>query len=208
MTVTLGGVPVPLPHGAFLQATADGEAALVDAVREAVGGARIVADLFAGLGTFALSLEGRVLAAEAARDAALALKAAAGRARRPVFVDHRDLYRRPLDAAELDRFEAVVLDPPRAGAREQAALLARSAVPRIAYVSLQPGHLRPRRRGPGRRRLSARLDPAGRPVPLVDPCRAGRGVQPTLGDVAADHPDRLDDEPDQASDASIHRTKR
>jgi 23S rRNA (uracil1939-C5)-methyltransferase len=138
VTVTLGGVPVPLPHGAFLQATAEGEAALVEAVRQAVGEARIVADLFAGLGTFALALEGRILAAEAARDAALALKSAAGRAQRQVFVDHRDLYRRPLDPAELDRFEAIVLDPPRAGAKEQSASLARSKVPRIAYVSCNP----------------------------------------------------------------------
>jgi 23S rRNA (uracil1939-C5)-methyltransferase len=107
-------------------------------VRSAVEEARIVADLFAGLGTFALALEGRILAAEAARDSALALKAAAGRAQRPVFVDHRDLYRRPLDAAELNRFEAIVLDPPRAGAKEQTALLARSDVPRIAFVSCNP----------------------------------------------------------------------
>ena len=138
VTITLGGVPVPLPHGAFLQATAEGEAALVGAVRRGVGEARAAADLFAGLGTFALSLEGRVLAVEGARDAALALKTASARARRPVFVDHRDLYRRPLDLAELNRFEAVVLDPPRAGAREQAALLARSAVPRLVYVSCNP----------------------------------------------------------------------
>jgi 23S rRNA (uracil1939-C5)-methyltransferase len=138
VTVTLSGVAVPLPHGAFLQATADGEAALVESVRRAVGEARIVADLFAGLGTFALALKGRILAAEAARDAAMALKAGAARARRPIFVDHRDLYRRPLDPAELDRFEAVVLDPPRAGAKEQAALLARSQVPRIAFVSCNP----------------------------------------------------------------------
>jgi 23S rRNA (uracil1939-C5)-methyltransferase len=137
-TVTLGGLPVPLPHGAFLQATAEGEAALVAAVREGVGEARIVADLFAGLGTFALSLDGRILAVEGARDAALALKAAASRGGRSLFVDHRDLFRRPLDVAELDRFEAVVLDPPRAGAKEQVALLARSAVPRIACVSCNP----------------------------------------------------------------------
>jgi 23S rRNA (uracil1939-C5)-methyltransferase len=137
-TVTFGGAAVPLPHGAFLQATAEGEAALVAAVRDAVAGAAIVADLFAGLGTFALSLEGRVLAVEGARDAALALKAAAGRAQRQLFVDHRDLFRRPLDRTELDRFEAVVLDPPRAGAKEQVALLAASAVPRIAYVSCNP----------------------------------------------------------------------
>jgi len=138
VTVTLGGVPVPLPHGAFLQATVDGEAALVAAVREAVGPARTVADLFAGLGTFALSLEGRVLAAEGARDSALALKAAANRAQRQVFVDHRDLFRRPLDVNELGRFEAIVLDPPRAGAREQVELLANSAAPRVAYVSCNP----------------------------------------------------------------------
>ncbi|HEU0100001.1 MAG TPA: class I SAM-dependent RNA methyltransferase [Allosphingosinicella sp.] len=138
VTVTLGGVAVPLPHGAFLQATAEGEAALVGAVRRAVGKARIVADLFAGLGTFALALEGRILAAEAARDSALALKSGAARARRPVFVDHRDLYRRPLDPAELNRFEAVVLDPPRAGAKEQSAALALSSVPRLAYVSCNP----------------------------------------------------------------------
>ena len=138
VTVTLGGTAVPLPHGAFLQATAEGEAALVSAVRQAVGGARLVADLFAGLGTFALALEGRVLAVEGARDAALALKAAAGRAQRPLFVDHRDLFRRPLTAEEAGRFEAVVLDPPRAGAREQVAILAGSAVPRIAYVSCNP----------------------------------------------------------------------
>jgi 23S rRNA (uracil1939-C5)-methyltransferase len=138
VTVTLGGVPVPLPHGAFLQATAEGEAVLVETVRRAVGEARIVADLFAGLGTFALALDGRMLAVEGARDAALALKAAAGRAQRPVFVDHRDLYRRPLDPAELGRFEAVVLDPPRAGAKEQVAALAHSTVPSIAYVSCNP----------------------------------------------------------------------
>ncbi|HEY0312739.1 MAG TPA: class I SAM-dependent RNA methyltransferase [Allosphingosinicella sp.] len=138
VTITLGGVPVPLPAGAFLQATREGEAALVAAVREAVGEARIVADLFAGLGTFALALEGRVLAAEAARDAALALKAGVNAAQRQVFVDHRDLFRRPLTTSELSRFEAVVLDPPRAGAREQIAQLAAASTPRIAYVSCNP----------------------------------------------------------------------
>jgi 23S rRNA (uracil1939-C5)-methyltransferase len=138
VTVTLGGVPVPLPHAAFLQATVEGEEALVSAVREAVGEARIVADLFAGLGTFALALEGKVLAVEGGRDAALVLKAAANRAQRTVFVDHRDLFRRPLTEAELGRFEGVVLDPPRAGAKEQVMLLARATTPRIAYVSCNP----------------------------------------------------------------------
>ena len=140
VTVTLGDVPVPLPPGAFLQATPEGEAALVAAVREAVDAAPTLADLFAGLGTFALALSDgrRVYAAEAARDAVLALKSGAGRAQRPVFAEHRDLYRRPLQPAELDRFAAVTLDPPRAGAREQAETLAASAVPVIAYVSCNP----------------------------------------------------------------------
>jgi 23S rRNA (uracil1939-C5)-methyltransferase len=134
VTVTLGGMPVPLPHDAFLQATEDGEAALVEAVQEAVRGATITADLFAGLGTFALALPGKVYAAEASRDAVLALKSA----RPAVFADHRDLYRRPLMPAELNRFEAVVLDPPRAGAEVQVQQLAASTVPRIAYVSCNP----------------------------------------------------------------------
>jgi len=138
VTVTLGEVAVPFPVGAFLQATADGEAALVAAVREAVGEAEVVADLFAGLGTFALALGRRVLAVEGARDAALALKAAAGRAQRPVIVDHRDLFRRPLMVDDINRFGAILLDPPRAGAKEQAVELARSSVARIAYVSCNP----------------------------------------------------------------------
>jgi 23S rRNA (uracil1939-C5)-methyltransferase len=137
-TITLSGVPVGLPPGAFLQATEEGEAALVETVREAVAGAGRTADLFAGLGTFALALDQPVLAAEAGRDAALSLLAAARRAGRLVEVQHRDLYRRPLDASELAGFEAVVLDPPRAGAAEQVAQLAASAVPRIAYVSCNP----------------------------------------------------------------------
>lgn len=133
-TVTLSGTPVPLPPGAFLQATEDGEAALVEAVREALAGAQRTADLFAGLGTFALALAGEVLAAEAGRDAVLALK----RARPNMAVEHRDLYRRPLSSAELASFDAVVLDPPRAGAEEQVRQIASSAAPRVAYVSCNP----------------------------------------------------------------------
>jgi 23S rRNA (uracil1939-C5)-methyltransferase len=140
VTVTLGGVAVALPAGGFLQATADGERALLDAVRDGVGDAKAIADLFSGLGTFALPLSAsaKVLAAEGARDAILALKAAAGGSARPVVADHRDLFRRPYTAAELSRFGAVVLDPPRAGAKEQAAELAKAELPRIAYVSCNP----------------------------------------------------------------------
>lgn len=138
VTVTLGGVLVPLPPAAFLQATREGEAALVAAMREAVGDAPAVADLFSGLGTFAFALPGKVYAAEGGRDAILSLKMAAARAGRQVFAEHRDLYRRPVATAELDRFAAVVLDPPRAGAREQAQALAESKVPVIGYVSCNP----------------------------------------------------------------------
>ena len=133
VTVTLGGVPVALPEGAFLQATCDGEAALVGAVREAVGDASSVIDLFSGLGTFALALPGKTHAVEGARDAILALAAT-----RRVTIEHRDLFRRPLVADELARFDGAVLDPPRAGAREQVTQLAASGVARIAYVSCNP----------------------------------------------------------------------
>lgn len=138
VTITLSGAPVPLPPGAFLQATPEGEAALVAAVRESVGDSRATADLFAGLGTFALALPGKVYAAEAARDAIASLKAAAGRAGSAIFTEHRDLYRRPLTAAELDRFDGIVLDPPRAGARDQMPALAAAKVKSIAYVSCNP----------------------------------------------------------------------
>lgn len=141
VTVRLGEVSVPLPPGAFLQATLDGERALVDAAREWLAGAASVADLFAGLGTFAMALAGpatKVLAAEAARDAHLACKSAADRAQLPVFAVHRDLFRNPLQPDEIDRFEAVLLDPPRAGAREQVECIAESGIGRVVYVSCNP----------------------------------------------------------------------
>lgn len=138
VTITLGSVATPMPVGAFLQATQDGEAALVAAVKEATADAATIADLFAGLGTFALSLQAKVTAAEASRDAILSLKSAANRAGLPVIADHRDLYRRPYDRKELAIFDAVVLDPPRAGALEQVKELAASPVSRIAYVSCNP----------------------------------------------------------------------
>ncbi len=140
-TVTLGGIAVPFPSNGFLQATAEGEAALLAAVEAIVGDAKLVADLFAGLGTFALPLSrnARVFAAEGARDAALGLKSAADRTGRLIVVDHRDLFRRALSTEELDRFDVIVLDPPRAGAREQMpALAATKKVQRIAYVSCNP----------------------------------------------------------------------
>jgi 23S rRNA (uracil1939-C5)-methyltransferase len=141
--VRFGDASAAIPPGAFLQASAEGEAALRRAVIEAVGPARRVFDLFAGCGTFALPLGAggrRVQAVEADRALAASLAAAARESggRIAVAVEARDLERRPLQPEELAGAEAVVLDPPRAGARAQCEALARSAVPRLAMVSCNP----------------------------------------------------------------------
>lgn len=142
--LAMGGVEVVLPVAPFLQATREGEAALVAAVMEAVGaatkGAGRVADLFCGLGTFALPLsrQASVLAVDAAGPAVLALGAAARRAGRRVEVQHRDLFRRPLTGKELAGWQAVVFDPPRAGAEAQARALAASDVRQVVAVSCNP----------------------------------------------------------------------
>lgn len=133
VTVTLSGTPVAFPVGAFLQATKDGEEALIGAVQEGLTDTTNIADLFSGIGTFALAAKANY-AAEASRNAAAALKGAAP----SIVVEHRDLYRRPLDPQELGRFDGVILDPPRAGAAEQTTALAGSTVCRIAYVSCNP----------------------------------------------------------------------
>ena len=140
VTVTLGGTAVAFPHSGFLQPTREGQQVLIAAMRQAVGDARIVADLFAGLGTFTLALaaDQKVYAAEGARDAIGALKLAANHSTRQIFCEHRDLFRRPLSVEELGRFDAVILDPPRAGAREQILQLAQSDVAKICYISCNP----------------------------------------------------------------------
>lgn len=139
-TMRFGDILVEVPPFAFLQPTTTGQAALVDAVARAIGDAPAVADLFAGVGTFALSVQAgrKVYAAEGARDAIAALMGAANRARALAATEHRDLFRRPLVPAELGRFGAVILDPPRAGAEEQVKELAASTTPVIAYVSCNP----------------------------------------------------------------------
>lgn len=140
VTVSLGGVSVGLPHDAFLQPTADGEAALLADAKAWLQGVHLVADLFAGLGTFAFGVSGdcKILAVEAARDAHFACKAAANSRGLPVHTLHRDLFRNPLTTAELDKFDAVIVDPPRAGAREQCERIAASGVERVVYVSCNP----------------------------------------------------------------------
>lgn len=140
VTVTLSGVPVSLPPGAFLQATADAEARMLADAAEWLGDARLVADLFAGLGTFAFGLrqDRKVLAVEAEQAAHFACKSAGARAGGQVLALHRDLFRSPLQPAELNRFDAVLLDPPRAGARAQVAEIAASTLARVVYVSCNP----------------------------------------------------------------------
>lgn len=136
-SVRFGDTDITLPPAAFLQATADGEAALVAAVTAIVGKARHVVDLFAGTGTFSLPMArtARVHAVEGARPAVEAL----AHARHPrITTEHRDLFRRPLAPAELARFDAAVIDPPRAGAITQTEALAASRIGTIAAVSCNP----------------------------------------------------------------------
>jgi len=141
VTVSFADVAVRFPSGSFLQATRDGEAALAAAAREALADCRMIADLFTGLGSFAfhLSEPGRkVYAAEAARDPVLALTQAANTRLLPVFAEHRDLFRNPLPPEMLDKFDGLVLDPPRAGAEAQVSAIARSALSRLCYISCNP----------------------------------------------------------------------
>jgi len=136
--VRVGRARVLLPPGAFLQATEAGETALAAIVSEAAAKSETVADLFCGVGTFSLRLaeSARVLALDDDAPAVAALgRAAKAPGLKPVDTEMRDLFRRPLTAAELKRFDVVVLDPPRQGAEAQARALAQSAVPRTIYVS-------------------------------------------------------------------------
>ncbi len=138
----MGQALVNPPPGGFLQPTVEGEAALAALALEAVAGARRVADLFAGCGPFALRLaeaaEVHAVESEARALAALDKAARATPGLRRVTTEARDLFRRPLLPDELRRFDAVVLDPPRAGAEAQCLELAKTDVPVIAYVSCDP----------------------------------------------------------------------
>lgn len=138
----MGAAQVVPPPGAFLQATPQGEAALLADVLDHLEGATHVADLFAGCGTFALPLAERakVLAVEGDRAMIDALDRGWRHAEglRHVTTATRDLFRNPLLPEELRRFDGVVIDPPRAGAEAQTSQLAAARVPRIAYVSCNP----------------------------------------------------------------------
>jgi len=140
--VRFGPAAVALPAGGFLQAAAEAERVMASAVTQAVDGAARVADLFCGAGAFTFPLAERsgVLALDASREAIAAL--AGGRAATPglkaIDAEARDLYRRPLLAGEMKRLDAVVFDPPRAGALDQAREIAGSVVPLCIGVSCNP----------------------------------------------------------------------
>jgi 23S rRNA (uracil1939-C5)-methyltransferase len=141
-TVGIGRAQVVLPPGAFLQATAVGEANLARLVETYCAGAGTVADLFCGVGPFGLRLaeRARVTAADNDADAILALRRAAAGAKglKPFAAQVRDLFRSPLVPTELKQFDAVVFDPPRQGAEAQARELAASIVPVVVAVSCNP----------------------------------------------------------------------
>ncbi|UMY17038.1 RNA methyltransferase [Methylobacterium organophilum] len=138
------GAAVVPPPGGFLQATEAGEAALTELVLAALDKrVKRVADLFSGCGPFALALarahEVHAVEGEAAPLAALDRAFRASQGLRRITTERRDLFRRPLLPLELDRFDAVVFDPPRAGAQAQAARLAESKVPLVVGVSCDAG---------------------------------------------------------------------
>ncbi|HSX72668.1 MAG TPA: class I SAM-dependent RNA methyltransferase [Shinella sp.] len=140
--IDFSGVRVLPPAGGFTQATKPAEDAMAELVLAALGKAKRVADLFAGSGTFALRIarQAKVHAVEGEEKALKALDQAARNTQglKPVTVERRDLFRRPLMASELKVFDAVVFDPPRAGAEDQCKELARSGVKTIVAVSCNP----------------------------------------------------------------------
>jgi 23S rRNA (uracil1939-C5)-methyltransferase len=137
--ILMGSVSVCPPPGGFLQATFEGERILARLTRDALQGARRVADLFCGSGAFALRLASHhdVHAVEVDGTALAALTRAASAAHglRPITCEARDLFRRPLGRDQLKRFDAVVFDPPRAGAEAQSRELAASVVETIVAIS-------------------------------------------------------------------------
>jgi 23S rRNA (uracil1939-C5)-methyltransferase len=141
-TLAMGAARVIPRGGSFLQATQAGEEALATLILDAVGGAKRVADLFCGCGAFALRLAQRaeIVAADSQPEAIAALERATRQpGLRRIRAETRDLFRRPLRAEELNGLDAVVFDPPRAGASAQAAQISASDVPLVVGVSCHPG---------------------------------------------------------------------
>ena len=136
------GVRLAPPPGAFMQATIEGQDSLIDLVRDCVGDAKSVVDLFAGCGTFTLPLA-KTAAVHGVESVDALLEALSQASRmatglKPVTTQRRDLFRNPLLPEELSKFDAIVIDPPRAGAEAQTRMIADSAVSTVAFVSCNP----------------------------------------------------------------------
>ncbi|WP_062227478.1 class I SAM-dependent RNA methyltransferase [Aureimonas frigidaquae] len=140
--ILAGDIPIALPPGAFVQAVASAEAEMARHALDHFGGLKAVADLFCGVGTFSFRLARRHATHAVESDAAaLSVLQAATRSAsglKPLTVERRDLFRRPVTAKELGRFDGVLFDPPRAGAEAQCRQLAESTVRRVAAVSCNP----------------------------------------------------------------------
>jgi 23S rRNA (uracil1939-C5)-methyltransferase len=138
-TIAVGAARVTLPPGSFLQATTAGEEALAALVSVHCGRAKHIADLFCGVGPFALRLAAtsRISAFDGDAGAVTALQKAATSTAglRPIKAEARDLFRRPLMPQELRDYDAVVFDPPRQGAQAQVRQLAASKIPAVVAVS-------------------------------------------------------------------------
>lgn len=138
--LTYGDVRVEPPPGVFLQASQRAELAMRAAVAAWTSGSRSLADLFAGIGALSLGAAASLALFESDRASVAAVEAGVRRsAAKRVAASVRDLFRNPLTGGELGRFDAVLLDPPRAGAAAQCAVLGGSQVPRIVYASCDPG---------------------------------------------------------------------
>jgi 23S rRNA (uracil1939-C5)-methyltransferase len=148
--ILMGGIPVAVPAGTFLQATEAGETVMADHVlagcQEQPRKASHIADTFAGCGPFSLrlaaspTLRARIHAIEYEKDAidSLAQAARSHKGLKPVTCEQRDLFRRPLLVQELNQFDTVILNPPRAGAQSQVRMLAASKVSQVLSLSCNP----------------------------------------------------------------------
>jgi 23S rRNA (uracil1939-C5)-methyltransferase len=138
--ITLGTVKVEVPPGAFLQASREAQAIMTEHVVTALGGAQNILDLFSGIGTYSFPLAANANVTAMEGDAAM-VKAMQTVAMKTLKAQRRDLFANPVPAAELNRYDAVVINPPRAGAKEQTAELARSKVKKLVMVSCNPATL-------------------------------------------------------------------
>ena len=139
-TLTIGAIPVQVPPGAFLQVSRAAQRVMTQSVVEMVGSAAKVLDLFCGIGTYSFPLAAMSAVTAIEGDSAMvaAMRSTANEHGIAIMAEQRDLFQKPLSSTELSRFDAVVINPPRTGAKEQSIELARSQVSRLVMVSCNP----------------------------------------------------------------------